>query len=116
MIAIEEAIKHYGVPEIFNTDQGAQFTSEAFTDILKSADIKISMDGKGRWVDNVMIERFWRSLKHEEVYLKAYESVNDARVNIREYIDFYNAERKHQTLEQTPDQAYYELIALPEAA
>ncbi len=114
--ALEEAIKHYGVPEIFNTDQGSQFTSEAFTDVLKSAKIKISMDGKGRWVDNVMIERFWRSLKHEEVYLKAYESVNDARVNIRKYINFYNAERKHQSLDKTPDQAYFGSIALPEAA
>jgi len=114
--ALEEAIRSYGKPEVFNTDQGAQFTSEAFTDVLKLAKIKISMDGKGRWVDNVMIERFWRSLKHEEVYLKAYESVNDARVNIRKYIDFYNAERKHQTLDKTPDQAYFGSIALPEAA
>jgi len=114
--ALEEAIKRYGVPEIFNTDQGSQFTSEDFTDVLKSAHIKISMDGKGRWVDNVMIERFWRSLKHEEVYLKAYESVNDARVNIRKYIDFYNAERKHQSLDKTPDQVYFGSMALPEAA
>lgn len=80
------------------------------------ANIKISMDGKGRWVDNVMIERFWRSLKHEEVYLKAYESVIEARVSIRKYIDFYNAERKHQSLDKTPDQAYFASIALPEAA
>ena len=114
--ALEEAIKRYGAPEIFNTDQGAQFTSEAFTEVLKASGIKISMDGKGRWVDNVMIERFWRSLKHEEVYLKAYESVNHARVSIREYIDFYNAERKHQSLDKTPDQAYFRTIALPEAA
>jgi len=89
---------------------GAQFTSEAFTDVL------ISMDGKGRWVDNVVIGRFWLSLKHEELYLKAYESVNDARVNIRKYIDFYNAKRKHQTLEKTPDQAYFGSIALLKAA
>ena len=74
------------------------------------------MDGKGRWVDNVMIERFWRSLKHEEVYLKAYQSVNDARVSIRKYIEFYNAEQKYQSLDRTPDQAYFEPIALPEAA
>ena len=114
--ALEEAIRRYGTPEIFNTDQGAQFTSEVFTDVLKSSGIKISMDGKGRWVDNVMIERFWRSLKYEEVYLKAYESVNDARVSIRKYIDFYNAERKHQSLNKTPDQAYFGTIALPEAA
>ncbi len=68
-------------------------------DVLKSDHVKISMDGKGRWVDNVMIERFWRSLKHEEIYLKAYDSVNEAGVSIREYIDFHNAERKHQALE-----------------
>ena len=114
--ALEEAIKRYGAPEIFNTDQNAQFTSDAFTDVLKLAKVKISMDGKGRWVDNVMIERFWRSLKYEDVYLKAYDSVNEARVSIREYIDFYNAERKHQTLEKTPDQAYFGIKALPKAA
>jgi putative transposase len=114
--ALEEAIKRYGAPEIFNTDQGAQFTSDAFTDVLKSANVKISMDGKGRWVDNVMIERFWRSLKYEDVYLKAYDSVNEARVSIREYIDFYNAERKHQTLKKTPDQAYFGIEVLPKAA
>lgn len=114
--ALEEAIKRYGAPEIFNTDQGAQFTSDAFTDVLKLAKVKISMDGKGRWVDNVMIERFWRSLKHEDVYLKAYDSVNEARVSIREYIDFYNAERKHQTLEKTPDQAYFGMESLPKVA
>jgi putative transposase len=114
--ALEEAIKRYGAPEIFNTDQGAQFTSDAFTDVLKAANVKISMDGKGRWVDNVMIERFWRSLKYEDVYLKAYDSVNEARVSIRKYIDFYNAERKHQTLEKTPDQAYFGIEALPKAA
>ena len=114
--ALEEAIKRYGAPEIFNTDQGAQFTSDAFTDVLKAANVKISMDGKGRWVDNVMIERFWRSLKYEDVYLKAYDSVNEARVSIRKYIDFYNAERKHQTLEKTPDQAYFGIDALPKAA
>jgi putative transposase len=87
--ALEEAIKRYGAPEIFNTDQGAQFTSDAFTDVLKASNVKISMDGKGRWVDNVIIERFWRSLKYEDVYLKAYDSVNEARVSIRKYIDFY---------------------------
>ncbi|MFT5502580.1 MAG: putative transposase [Gammaproteobacteria bacterium] len=74
------------------------------------------MEGKGRWVDNVMIERFWRSLKHEDVCLKAYDSVNEARVSIREYIDLYNAERKHQTLKKTPDQAYFGIEALPKAA
>lgn len=95
--ALEEAIDTYGKPEIFNTDQGSQFTSEAFTSVLKDNHIKISMDGKGCWVDNVMIERFWRSLKYEEVYLKAYDSVTEARKNIAEYIEFYNTERKHQS-------------------
>ncbi len=114
--ALEEAIRRYGPPEIFNTDQGAQFTSEAFTDALRKSNIKISMDGKGRWVDNVMIERFWRSLKHEEVYLKAYESVNEARSSIKKYIEFYNAERKHQSLDKTPDEAYFGTIQLPKAA
>jgi putative transposase len=90
--ALEEAIKRYGAPEIFNIAQGAQLTSEAITAVLKSANVKTSMDGKGRWVDNVMIERFWRSLKREDVYLKAYDSVNEARVSFREYIVFYNAE------------------------
>jgi putative transposase len=87
--ALEEAIKRYGAPEIFNTDQGAQFTSDAFTGVLTASNVKISMDGKGRWIDNVMIERFWRSLKYEDVYLKAYDSVNEARVSIRKCIDFY---------------------------
>jgi putative transposase len=114
--ALEEAIKRYGAPEIFNTEQGAQFTSDVFTYVLKSANVKISMDGKGRWVDNVMIERFWHSLKHEDVYLKAYDSVNEARVSIREDIDFYNAERKHQTLENKPDQAYFRIEALHKTA
>jgi len=114
--ALEEAIRRYGAPEIFNTDQGAQFTSEAFTDVLRQSNIKISMDGKGRWVDNVMIERFWRSLKHEDVYLKAYESVNEARSSIKKYIEFYNAEHKHQSLDKTPDEAYFGTIQLPKAA
>jgi putative transposase len=87
--ALEEAISRYGSPGIFNTDQGAQFTSEAFTGALKAADIQISMDGKGRWVDNVFVERAWRSLKYEEVYLKAYETVAEARQGIANYFRFY---------------------------
>lgn len=114
--ALEEAINRYGAPEIFNTDQGAQFTSEAFTGVLKAANVKISMDGKGRWVDNVFVERLWRSLKYEEIYLRAYESVTEARSRIGAYMAFYNRERKHQSLGKTPDQAYYGEIALPEAA
>jgi putative transposase len=113
--ALEEAIKRYGAPEIFNTDQGAQFTRDAFTEVLKASNVKISMEDKGRWVDNVRIERFWRSLKYEDVYLKAYDSVNEAGVSIRKYIDFYKAKRKHQTLEKTSDQVYFGIEALPKA-
>jgi len=105
--ALEEAIRRYGTPEIVNTDQGSQFTSDAFTGVLKEADIQISMDGKGRWVDNVFVERLWRSLKYEEVYLKAYDTVAQARMGIGNYFQFYNRERKHQSLgRQTPDQVY----------
>lgn len=114
--ALEEAISRYGAPDIFNTDQGAQFTSEAFTGVLKSARIKISMDGKGRWVDNVFVERLWRSVKYEEVYLNAYESMAQAKTGIRDYFRFYNAERKHQTLGMTPDRMYFDHITVPKAA
>ena len=107
--ALEEALALHGRPEIFNTDQGSQFTSEDFTGILKKHGIQISMDGKRRWVDNVMVERLWRSLKYEEVYLKAYESVEEARRSIGIYLNFFNQGRKHQSLgEQTPDEVYYE--------
>ena len=88
--ALEEALAQYGRPEIFNTDQGSQFTSTDFTDVLKKQDIKISMDGKRRWIDNVMVERLWRSLKYEEVYLKSYDSVDDARRSISKYLHFFN--------------------------
>ena len=106
--ALKEAIDRYGKPEIFNTDQGSQFTSDDFTSVLKDAQIKLSMNGKGRWLDNVFIERLWRSLKYEEVYLKAYESVREARRSIRTWIDFYNSERTHQSLDRmTPDDVYF---------
>ena len=115
--ALEEALRRYGAPEIFNTDQGAQFTSEAFTDALKAAGIRISMDGKGRWVDNVFVERLWRSLKYEEVYLKAYEIVAEARQGMANYFRFYNRERRHQGLNrQTPDQVYEGSMIWPAAA
>jgi len=114
--ALEEAIYCYGVPEIFNTDQGCQYTSESFTDVLKAHGIRISMDGKGAWRDNVFVERLWRSVKYEEVYLNAYESVPEARQSLKKYFEFYNQNRKHQTLKATPDQVYYESIKLPEAA
>lgn len=108
--ALEEAIEKHGCPEIFNTDQGSQFTSEEFTRVLKDHHIRISMDGKGRWVDNVMVERLWRSLKYEEVYLKSYDSPAQARQEIGKYFEFYNTERRHQSLEKsTPDELYYEL-------
>ena len=114
--ALEEAIHRYGKPGIFNTDQGSQFTSDAFIDVLKDNDIGISMDGKGAWRDNVFVERLWRSVKYEEVYLNAYESMADARQSLKKYFGFYNQNRKHQTLKATPDQVYYESIRLPEAA
>jgi len=103
--SLEEAISCYGEPDIFNTDQAAQFTSDAFTAILKSAGIQISMDGKGRWVNNVFVERPWRSLKYEDVYLKAYDSIIDAWLGIGNYLRFYNRERRHQSLDRkTPNQ------------
>lgn len=105
--ALEEATGNYEKPEIFNTDQGAQFTSEEFTDHLKGEEIAISMDGKGSWMDNVFIERLWRSLKYEEVYLKGYESVNEAKEGIENWIRFYNEGRRHQSLGRlTPEQVY----------
>jgi putative transposase len=105
--ALEEAIARYGVPEIFNTDQGAQFTSESFLTVLERNQIRISMDGKGRWRDNVFVERLWRSVKYEEVYLKAYDTVHEARSSLAKYFDFYNHERGHQSLNrQTPWQVY----------
>lgn len=116
--ALEEAIRRYGTPEIFNTDQGSQFTSEKFIGKLNAHGIKISMDGKGRWVDNVFVERLWRSLKYEEVYLKAYETTKQAESEIRRYFRFYNEKRRHQGLDrQTPDAVYYAgLEMLNEAA
>lgn len=105
--ALEEALENYGKPEIFNTDQGSQFTSPGFTDVLKRADVKISMDGKGRWMDNVFIERLWRSLKYECVYLNAFESGTEARKGLGNWIAFYNGQRPHSTFEgMTPDEAF----------
>ena len=105
--ALEEALQAYGMPEIFNTDQGSQFTSPRFTRILKDAGVRISMDGKGRWMDNVFIERLWRSLKYECVYLQAFETGTEARNGIGDWIDFYCALRPHSALAWlTPDEAY----------
>ena len=107
--AVEDALIQYGKPEIFNTDQGSQFTSLEFTKLLKDNDIQISMDGKGAWRDNVFVERLWRSVKYEEVYLHAYESVSDAKSGIDRYVKFYNQRRPHSTLDgKTPDQIYYD--------
>ncbi len=116
--ALEEAVANYGTPDIFNSDQGCQFTSEDFTGALKAHGVKISMDGKGRWMDNVFIERLWRSLKYEEVYLKAYDTVAHARQSIGEWMNFYNQDRRHASLgRMTPDQVYYNLPSeLPLAA
>jgi putative transposase len=106
--ALDEAISKHGKPEIFNTDQGSQLTSEVFTGRLKEEGIAISMDGKGRWCDNVFVERFWKSIKYEYVYLHAYESVQKVRTKIGIYIDFYNSTRSHSSLNAlTPDQVYF---------
>jgi len=106
--ALEEALTRYGTPEIVNTDQGSQFTSAEFTGLLKQNGIAISMDGKGAWRDNVFVERLWRSVKYEEVYLKAYASVSEARTNLERYFDFYNTRRPHSRLDgRTPDEFYF---------
>lgn len=106
---MEEALQRFGAPEIFNTDQGSQFTSEAFTDVLKSRGIDISMDGKGRWVDNVFVERLWRSVKYEDVYLRAYETPTEIRAGLTRYFMFHNTRRRRSALGQrTPDAVYYD--------
>jgi len=106
--ALQEALERHGKPEIFNTDQGSQFTSSDFTKVLQGREISISMDGKGAWRDNVFVERLWRSVKYEEVFLKAYQSVSEARTSIGRYLEFYNTLRPHSALDrQTPDEAYF---------
>jgi putative transposase len=105
--AVQEALARHGKPEIFNTDQGSQFTSAAFTGLLQEQAIAISMDGRGAWRDNVFVERLWRTVKYEEVYLRAYDSVSDARASLGSYLDFYNRRRPHSRLRaRTPEQAY----------
>jgi len=105
---LEDALARHGKPEVFNTDQGSQFTGTAFTGVLASKGIAISMDGKGAWRDNVFVERLWRSVKYEEVYLRAYDGVGEARTSIGRYLDFYNRRRPHSSLDgTTPDQAYF---------
>ena len=111
---LEDALARHGKPDIFNTDQGSQFTGAAFTGVLIKNGIAISMDGKGAWRDNVFVERLWRSVKYEEVYLRAYDSVSEARASIGRYLDFYNGRRPHSSLDgTTPDQAYFTPAALP---
>ena len=116
--AVEEALARYGRPEIFNTDQGSQFTSRAFTGLLAANDINISKDGKGAWRDNVFVECIWRSVKYEEVYLHAYQSVAQARAPIGRYLTFYNSKGPHSSLDRrTPDRAYFNALApIPAAA
>jgi putative transposase len=111
--ALEEAMARFGAPEIFNTDQGSQFTSEEWIKVLDDAGVAVSMDGKGRWIDNVFIERLWRSVKYEEVYLHGYTNGTEARASLTKYFSFYNTRRSHQALEyRTPDEVYFEALAV----
>jgi putative transposase len=115
--AVEEAIERYGKPEIFNTDQGSQFTSDEFTGLLKARGIQISMDGKGCWRDNVLVERLWRTIKYEQVYLHAYASMVDAKMHLKEYLGFYNSIRPHRSLDgKTPDEVYYKTVGTKKQA
>jgi putative transposase len=110
--AVEAAIRDYGVPEILNTDQGSQFTGTDFVELVQQHGIQISMDGKGSWRDNVFVERLWKSLKYEKVYLHAYDSVAEARQGLQRYFSFYNQRRPHSALDgRTPDMVYF--AALP---
>ena len=115
--ALEEALSRYDKPDIFNTDQGSQFTSLAFTSVLRDNDIQISMDGKGCWRDNIFVERLWKTIKYEEVYLRAYGSVSEARIRLAKYIDFYNRRRPHKSIGRVPpDYRYYESLPQKKAA
>ena len=114
--ALQEALARYGCPEIFNTDQGSQFTDEDFTQVLVAKGVRVSMDGKGRWVDNVFIERLWRSVKYEDLYLHAYQTLREVKSALARYFSFYNGRRVHQSLEyQTPDERYFETDDLKKA-
>jgi putative transposase len=114
---LQEALRRFGRPEIFNTDQGSQFTAETFTDVLKAHHVAISMDGKGRWIDNVFVERLWRSVKYEDIYLHAYDSVKELNRALSLYFAFYNGRRPHQSLDQsTPDAVYFAVPELSQAA
>ena len=115
--ALQEALARYGPPEIFNTDQGSQFTAEEFTAVLLAKGVRVSMDGKGRWVDNVFVERLWRSVKYEQIYLHAHETIRELKVALTSYFDFFNARRPHQSLiYKTPDEVYFGTAELKKAA
>ncbi len=117
MDALEEAIEHYGCPEIMNTDQGSQYTSERFLQALKDREIQISMDGQGAWRDNIFVERLWRSVKYEDIYLHAYETPNAVKQGLKRYFHFYNTSRPHQAHRgQTPDTAYFHRLPVAEVA
>ena len=115
--ALQDALARYGTPEIFNTDQGSQFTDEDFTEILLAKHIRISMDGKGRWIDNVFVERLWRSVKYESIYLHAYATPREVTAGLTRYFEFYNVRRPHQNLDyRTPDEMYFQTQTLKQAA
>ena len=115
--ALAEALARYGAPEIFNTDQGSQFTDDDFTAPLLEKGVRVSMDGKGRWVDNVFVERLWRSVKYEDIYLHAYQTVSEVRAALTSYFSFYNVDRPHQSLEyRTPDEMYFATDTIKQAA
>ena len=115
--ALQEALTRYGTPEIFNTDQGSQFTAEAFTAVLLAKGVRVSMDGKGRWVDNVFVERLWRSVKYEQIYLHAHETMRELKAALTSYFGFYNARRPHQSLKyRTPEEVYFGTGELKKAA
>ncbi len=114
---LERAVRRHGTPDIFNTDQGSQYTGAAFTSVLKKHSVRISMDGKGRATDNIMVERLWRTVKHEDIYLKDYETVEDLIAGLREYFDYYNQARSHQSLgDRTPAEVYFGTSALKQVA
>jgi len=115
--ALQEALSRYGAPEILNTDQGSQFTAEEFTAALLARGVRVSMDGKGRWVDNVFVERLWRSVKYEHIYLHAHETIRELKIALKGYFDFYNASSPHQSLDYvTPDEKYFGHDKLKQAA
>ena len=115
--ALEEAIKQWGIPAIFNTDQGSQFTSDAFISVLESYDIRISMDGKNRALDNIYMERVWRTIKYEDIYIKDYKTMTELKEGLETYVTFYNSKRYHQSLDYaTPDEIYAQVFETTQAS